>query len=91
MTTTFVPFAPTPTAPFQFQAVLDGEPYTVIVTWNLFGQRWWVNLYTVDSVLFLATPMVGSPLDYDISLVANYTTTKLVWRPESRQFEVIDA
>lgn len=90
MTTTFIDFVPTPAAPFQFQAVLDGEPYTVIITWSLFGQRWYANIYTVDSVLLLAIAMVGSPLDRDISLTANYTATKLVWRPARGQFEVID-
>lgn len=90
MTTALVDFAPSPSGPFQFRAVLDGESYNVVVTWNLFGQRWYVNIYTVDSILLLATAMVGSPLDRDISLTANYTTTKLVWRPARRQFEVID-
>lgn len=91
MTTTFVDFVPTVAGPFQFRAVLDGESYTVLVTWNLFGQRFYVNIYTVDAVLLLAIGMVGSPLDSDISLTAGYTTTKLVWRPARRQFEVIDA
>lgn len=90
MTTTFIDFVPSLTGPFQFRAVLDGESYTVIITWNLFGQRWYANIYTVDSVLLLSIGMVGSPLDRDISLTANYTTTKLVWRPARNQFEVID-
>jgi len=90
MTTTYIDFVPSPTTPFQFLAVLDGQSYRVVITWNLFGQRWYANIYTVDSVLLLAIAMVGSPLDYDISLTANYTTTKLVWRPARRQFEVID-
>jgi len=90
MSTVLVPFLPTPTGPFQFQAVLDGQAYTVVVTWNLFGQRWYANIYTDDAVLLLAIAMVGSPLDSDISLTANYTATKLVWRPARGQFEVID-
>lgn len=90
MTTSYVTFAPQPGQPFQFQAVLDGEAYTAIATWNLFGQRWFLSLYTVDSVLLLSIGMVGSPLDYDISLTAGYTATKLVWRPARRQFEIID-
>lgn len=89
-TTAIIPFLPTPTAPFQFQAVLDGEAFTVVVTWNLFGQRWFANIYTVDSVLLLSIGMVGSPLDRDISLTANYTRTMLVWRPARTQFEVIE-
>ena len=90
MTTTFVDFAPRPGAPVQFQATLDGAAYTVQGTWNLFAQRWHANVYTPDAVLLVAIGMVGSPLDYDISLTAGYTTTKLVWRPARQQFEIID-
>lgn len=90
MTTTFVDFVPAPNAPFQFAATLDQEAYTIIVSWSLFGQRWYMNIYTTDGVLFLAIAMVASPLDSDISLTANYTTTKVVWREARRQIEVIE-
>jgi len=44
-------FAPSPTAPFQFQPTLDGEVYHVVVTWNLFGQRYYVNVMTTSGAL----------------------------------------
>lgn len=56
-----VAFQPNPIAPFQFQAVLDGLTHNVVVTWNVFGQRWYINIYTVDGVLVLARSMIGSP------------------------------
>ena len=59
--TTVTNFAPTVRAPFQFQATLDGVIYTVIVTWNLFGRRWYVNVYAPDGSLALSTALVGSP------------------------------
>jgi hypothetical protein len=59
--TTITNFAPTVLAPFQFQATLDGVIYTVIVTWNLFGRRWYVNVYAPDGSLKLSTALVGSP------------------------------
>lgn len=85
-----VAFVPSPVSPFQFQATLDGEAYTITILWNLFGQRYYVNIASVDGVRILTTAMVGSPLDYDISLTANHFTTKLVWRPAMRQFEIIE-
>lgn len=86
---TVFPFTPSATSPFQFQPKLDGVQYTAIVTWSLFGRRYYLNLYQLDGTLVLATAMVGSPLDYDISLVAGYFASKLVFRQQSNQFEVI--
>lgn len=82
-------FAPSPTAPFQFQPTLDGEVYHVVVTWNLFGQRYYVNVMTTSGALVLCLPMIGSPPDYDISLTAGYFTSTLVWRPSAGWFEVL--
>jgi hypothetical protein len=58
--TTYVNFTPSPAAPFQFQATLDGEQYTIIVTWNLFGQRFYANCYTLSGALVFSLPLVGS-------------------------------
>lgn len=90
MTTTYVPFNPTPNTPFQFQAVFDGETYLVTCTWNVFGQRYYVNIFTDNQERVLTVGRVGSPSGYDISLTAGYFTTKLVWREANNQFEVID-
>lgn len=87
--TTLVQFNPSSTANFQFQATLDGQNYIVIVTWNLFGQRYYVNIYNTSGVLILAMPMIGSPADFDISMTAGYFTTKLIYRVKSNNFEVI--
>ncbi len=87
--TTFVNFTPAVTAPFQFNAALDGAQYTVILTWNLFGQRYYVNLYTLSGTLVVALALVGSPLDKDIDLVEGYfTTSTLIYREANRQFEI---
>ena len=90
MTTTYISFQPSDLAPFQFQATLDGVTYQCICTWNFHAQRYYLNIYTLDKTLFLCIPMVGSPAGYDISLVAGYTTTKLVFRERNNQFEVIN-
>jgi hypothetical protein len=86
--TTIFPFAPTQQGPFQFQPTLDGTTYTGVVTWNLFGQRYYLSLYALDGTRIFTLPLIGSPLDYDISLTAGYFTSTLVFRQASQQFEV---
>lgn len=81
-------FRPTATAPFEFQPTLDGQVYTCIATWNVFGQRYYLTCYTLAGDVVFNLPMIGSPLDYDISLTAGYFTSKLVWRSANNQFEV---
>lgn len=58
--TTYTPFLPTATAAFQFQPTLDGAPYTLIVTWGLAGQRWYVNLYDQNGVRIVTLPLIAS-------------------------------
>jgi hypothetical protein len=89
-TVTYVDFVQQPKTPFQFDAVLDGETYSIICTWNLFAQRYYVNIYTVNQVLVLAIARIGSPSGYDISMTAGYFATKLIWREANNQFEVIE-
>lgn len=81
-------FAPTATAPFQFQPILDGDVYTGIVTWNVYGRRWYLNLYALNGTRVLTIPAVQSPDNYDISLTAGYFTSKMVFRASSNSFEV---
>jgi len=85
---TVVPFAPTLAQPFQFQPTLDNQVYTCVVLWNVAGQRYYLNCYTLAGTLVFSRAMVGSPPDYDISLAAGYFSTVLVYRQASNQFEV---
>lgn len=87
--TVYVQFAPSTSSNFQFQATFDGDVYTIIVTWNLFGQRYYVNIYTVNGDLVAALPLIGSPADMNISITAGYFTTQLIYRAGSGNFEVI--
>jgi len=89
MSTTVIPFEPTATANFQFQVTLDGGAYTCICTWNLYGQRYYVSVYSPDTTLVLCVPLIGSTDSNNISLVAGYFTSKLVFRISSQSFEVI--
>jgi hypothetical protein len=62
--TTYVPFSPTIDQPFQFNATLDGSPYTVVVTVNFFrlpAPAYYVNLYDASGNLIFAMPLIASP------------------------------
>lgn len=87
--TVYVPFVPSASSNFQFQLTLDGNQYLAVVNWNLFGQRYYVNIYTLAGTLVLCIPMIGSPNFYNISLTAGYFTTMLIWRVESGNFEIL--
>lgn len=86
--TTSILFNPTALAPFQFQVVLDADTYNVIVTWNTYSQRWYVNVYDQFGVLIVAIARIGSPPTYDVSLVAGYFTSTLVFRQTAQTFEI---
>jgi hypothetical protein len=87
--TNSIQFTPSSTAPFAFQVTLDGAKYSVIVTWNIYAQRYYVNIYTTGNVLIVSLPLIGSPLNYNISLTAGYFTTQLIYRAPTQQFQVI--
>ncbi len=86
--TTITPFTPSSQTPFQFQPELDGSLYTAIVTWCLFGRRYYINLFTLQGVRVFSLPLIGSPLDYDLSLTEGYFNSTLIFRAPSQQFEV---
>ena len=89
MSTVIIPFLPSAVAAFQFQVTLDKNLYNCVVTWNLAGQRYYINVYTLSGTLVICTAMVGSPVGYDISLTTNLFTSKLVYRIQNSRFEVI--
>ena len=87
--TTLTQFTPQVNQNFSFQPTLDGQQYTAVVTWSLFGQRWVLNVYTLQNVLVFQKPLTGSPLGYDINLAQGYfVTSTLVYREPTNNFEV---
>ena len=87
--TTTVNFAPSNTSNFQFNCTLDQQIYTVIITSNLFGNRYYINVYDLDNNLIVSRPLTGSPPDYPINLVAGYfETSTLVFFQQSQQFVI---
>jgi hypothetical protein len=87
--TTYTQFTPTINQNFSFQPTLDKQQYNAVITWNLFGQRWVLNIYNLQNVLVLQKPLRSSPMDYDINLVQGYfATSKLIYRESTNNFEV---
>lgn len=87
MTTLFA-FTPTTSAPFQFSPVLDGVTYTATVTWNIFGKRWYLNIFTVQNVLVMSKGIGASPNGEDINLLSGYFQSTMVLRDQTQNFEV---
>lgn len=81
-------FTPNTQTTFQFQATLDGGAYNVEVTWNVTGQRWYVNVYGAANALVLSLPLIGSPPGYPISLTAGYFASTLVFYQATQTFVV---
>lgn len=88
MAAIIVPFQPSATAPFTFNATFDNAAYNVSVTWLYTGQRYYVNIYSTQGALVVALPLIASPDDYNISMTAGYFTTPLVYRASSNSFEI---
>jgi hypothetical protein len=84
-----IQFTPSNNSNFQFQATFDNVQYNVIVNWNIYGERYYINIYDTNNALILCVALIGSPLNYNISLTAGYFTTQLVYRQPTQQFEVI--
>jgi hypothetical protein len=83
-----IPFNPTPTALFQFSPVLDGVTYIATTTWNIYSQRYYLNVYTVNQVLEFSIPLIASPDTGNINLAAGYFDTPIVFRGSSNNFEI---
>lgn len=58
--TTITQFVPTTRAPFQFQATLDGQIYSVAVPWSLFGKRFYIDVRALDGTPVIYTALIGS-------------------------------
>lgn len=60
------PFQPSNQGPFQFQPILDGVSYNALISWGLFGQGWYFNLYSGAGDRIVSEALVGSPTGLNI-------------------------
>lgn len=59
--TTVIPFLPSNLVAPKFSVVLDGDPYNVVITWNISAQRYYVNVYGLDGSWLITIPLIQSP------------------------------
>lgn len=84
-------FTPDPNGrpPFQANVTLDGNPYSLVVTWGLAGQRWYMTLTDASGNLAWSGAMVGSPLTSNIYLAPGiFQTSTILFREDSGTIEV---
>jgi hypothetical protein len=87
--TTYIPFSPPTGQGFSFSATLDGTSYQMLVRWNVFGQRWYLTCLTTNGGLVFCQPLISSPQDGDINLLAGYfLTSTMVFRELGKTFEI---
>ncbi|HUZ33900.1 MAG TPA: hypothetical protein VMV19_17600 [Xanthobacteraceae bacterium] len=80
---TYYPFTPSQFAPYSFQPTLDGNQYNCTVTWNLYGQRYYLNVAALDGTAVVTTPLVASPSSVPLASLtwANGTVTAVTQAP----------
>jgi hypothetical protein len=59
--TTIIPFLPSNLVAPKFNATFDGTDYSVIITWNVSAQRYYVNIYGFDNSWILTIPLIQTP------------------------------
>lgn len=57
---TVFPYTPLPNAAYQFNPTLDGQQYTAVVPWELFGRRLYLSLFDVNGGRIFTRALVGS-------------------------------
>jgi hypothetical protein len=56
--TTYIPFVPSNVNAPRIALQLDWQDITMIPTWNVAAQRYFINLFTVDGVWICTVPMI---------------------------------
>jgi hypothetical protein len=59
--TTFIAFQPSTQRAPQYAVTLDGQPCSIIMTWNFAAQRYYVNCFDQNGERVFSVPLVESP------------------------------
>lgn len=91
--TAIVSYVQQTTQIFQFNVTLADvygniQSYTLAVTWNLYGQRYYLSCYTQQNAVVFCVPLMNSPDNYSINLAAGYFSTSIVFRESTQNFEI---
>lgn len=89
--TTLIPFNPSnaSTPPFSTPVTLDGASYVANVTWNFYGQRYYMTISDTAGNVIWTGAMVGSSLDFDILLAPGiFSQSTILFREDTGNIEV---
>jgi hypothetical protein len=94
--TTYIKFTPSNSVAPRFTAVFDEESYTVIVTWNVSSQRYFINVYSISGNWICTVPMIETAAGVNIvNLNPNInngtmevTVESPYWRPLGQIVEI---
>ena len=76
-------FQPSNSAPFVFQATLDGDVYNVSVLWSLYRKDWYLQVQALDGTIIAYEALVGSPDGFGLQ--------SLTWNPYNSLVTAITA
>jgi hypothetical protein len=76
--TTVIPFLPSNLFVPTFNAIFDGDTYTVSITWNISAQRYYVNVYDSNGNWIVTVPLVQTPPGRAISSIAYDLSRRVV-------------
>lgn len=86
---TTVAFTPDVQSAFSFSATLDGNLCTVAARWNAYAQRWYITISTVAGDVVVTTPLIGSPPESPINLLAGtFTTSTMAFDGQAQTFAI---
>lgn len=77
-TSVFVDFTPSTTQAFSFQVTLAGKQYNATIVWNVFGQRYFLNLTDLLGNLVLYTALVATGPQLNASVTWNEGSVAIV-------------
>lgn len=89
--TTYIQFLPSNTAtpPFSATVTMDGNTYSLSVTWNIAGQRWYLTISDQNGNVVWSGGMIGSPLTSDILLAPGiFQTSTILYREDTGMIEI---
>ena len=68
--TTYIPFSPSQISVFSAQVTLDGQTYNLTTPWNVFGQRYYLNVSGFNGNLIFSLPLISSPTGVYIASIS---------------------
>ncbi|EDG5391655.1 hypothetical protein DFQ87_22335 [Salmonella enterica subsp. enterica serovar Montevideo] len=83
-----IPFKPDGREPFQFTVRIGEYETFARVPFNLYANRYYLELKGSSGEVIVYTPLIASPDGYDVNLALPCSPGKLIFRESTNQFEV---